>query len=798
MIRIIKWLENSMQKSNPLHPSFFIPLQTGGRVYLWPTLLFCLCHQVYAQSTSSEQVNDRPLGLILNDQLQIPTISDGQVPTFTKSQEIEGVNDRTIILKKDAEIRRNGTVVQADELKYNQDTDIASGQGNLKLNKPNAFFAGPSGQIQLDSKQGWMDSPKYVIKQSHGYGDAKYAEFYDDDRTYLTKPTYSTCSPQNLDWYFSSQDLLIDQSKNEATGKEGVLHFFDTPVFYLPYFSIPISDERRSGFLAATFGLTTNTGLDIAQPYYFNIAPNRDLTMYSRYMSLRGAQLGGEFRYLEPGYSGILKAEYLPNDQIFGANRWAYAWQHQQILAPGVTAYANINRVSDDFYADDLGRSVGQAITRQFTQEAGINYFINGWNLLTRVQKFQTLQPDPTNVILPPYDREPELNALYRNDDFNGSVFSFQGNMTRFTYSGALDAPGAPIPNRGYYSADRGFINTSIAYPFVNPGYYVTPKVGFRANSYNMVGNDNYPGLTQNFALPTMSLDSGMFFERNAPELTPIFGKNMLLNLEPRAFYVYTPYHDQSQIPLFDTAAAGFGIAQIFSENTFVGNDRIADNNKLTVGVTSKILDEDSGIERIRATLAQRFDFAGQQVGLDGNQIAPPGYSDVLVGISTRLNKNINIDFADEYNQDLNKNVQSSTTASWRPAPRQVLNLSYRYTYNTTLDQATVYQYEISGQWPITKSINLIGRWNYDRVTDKTLNTLAGLEYDQECWALRVALSRYMNTSLVTSSQIFFQIEFKGLTGVGPNPINILKLNIPGYTPENQKPVPLSRFETYE
>jgi len=229
-----------------------------------------------------------------------------------------------------------------------------------------------------------------------------------------------------------------------------------------------------------------------------------------------------------------------------------------------------------------------------------------------------------------------------------------------------------------------------------------------------------------------------------------------------------------------------------------VGNDRIADNNKLTVGVTSKILDEDSGIERIRATLAQRFDFAGQQVGLNGNQIAPPGYSDVLVGISTRLNKNINIDFADEYNQDLNKNVQSSTTASWRPAPRQVLNLSYRYTYNTTLDQATVYQYEISGQWPITKSINLIGRWNYDRVTDKTLNTLAGLEYDQECWALRVALSRYMNTSLVTSSQIFFQIEFKGLTGVGPNPINILKLNIPGYTPENQKPVPLSRFETYE
>jgi LPS-assembly protein len=789
-----------MSKSYPPHQPFFVHLKLHGWAYFLSLSLFCLQDQVYGATLASDPILNTPLSLKLDDQLQLPApVADSLVPTFTKSQDVEGVNDRNMILKKDAEIRRNGTVIKGDELDYNLDTDIAIGEGNVKFNKPNASFAGPRGQIKLDSKQGWMETPSYEIKESHGSGMAQYAEFLDDDRTYLTKPTYSTCSPQNLDWYFSASNLLIDQSTNDATGENGVLHFFDTPIFYMPYFSVPLGSDRRSGFLPPTIGLNTNTGFDITSPYYLNIAPNRDLTLYPRYMSKRGVQLGGEFRYLEPTYSGIFKAEYLPNDNIYGADRWAYSWQHQQFLGPGLTAYANINRVSDDLYADDLGRSVGQAITRQYTQEAGLNYYVDGWNFLTRVQKYQTLQPDPTNIVVAPYDREPELNAMYRNLDFNGSIFSFQGNLTRFTYAGPLDAvtPGS-IPNRGYYSADRGFINTSIAYPFTTPGYYLTPKITLRANTYDMIGNDSYPGLTQNFAVPIMSLDSGLFFERDAPELKSIFGRDMLLTFEPRAFYVYSPYRDQSQIPLFDTAAAGFGIAQIFSENTFVGNDRIADNNKLTVGVSSKILDADTGVERIRGVIAQRFDFTGQQVGLYGNQVTTPGYSDILVGASTRLSQNVNIDFADQYNQSINRTTQSSTTASWRPAPRKMLNASYRYTFDPNLLDTTVYQYEISGQWPVSKSVNLIGRWNYDKVTNQTLNTLAGLEYDQECWALRVAFNRYVNTAQQSTSQIFFQIEFKGLTGVGNNPIDIMKLNIPGYIPSNQKPLPLSRFETYE
>lgn len=774
-------------------------LRVYGWEYAWLLVLFCLSNTVYASGESAFAEVAQPLALKLENQLKEQSaLADNQAMTFTKSQEIEGVNDRNMVMKKNAEIRRNGTVIQADEIEYNLDTDIAKGQGNVLLSSPAAKFLGPTGQIQLQSKQGWMEKPEYELKQSRGSGYAEHAQFLDDYRTYLTKPTYSTCNPGNFDWYFSSKDMLIDQAKNDATGEDGVLHFFDTPIFYMPYFSFPTDDNRRTGFLAPTVGLNTNTGFDITAPYYFNIAPNRDLILYPRYMSKRGFLLGGEFRYLEPTYSGLLKGEYIQNDSSFGANRWAYTWRHQQLVSPGMTAYANISRVSDDFYADDLGRTLGQAISRQFTQEAGVNYNIDGWSFLTRVQKFQTLQPDPKNIVLAPYDREPEFNALYRNLDWDGSIFTFQGNLTRFSYSSLLDSPGLAIPNRGYAAADRGFINTSISYPFITPGYFVTPKLNVRANTYNMMGNDNYPGMTQSFALPTMSLDSGLFFDRDAPELKSIFGKDMIVTIEPRAFYVYTPYVDQTKIPLFDTASAGFGIAQIFSENTFVGNDRIADNNKLTVGVSSKILDADTGVERIRGTIAQRFDYKGQRVGLNGDQINAPAYSDLLFGLLTRLSGNINLDFANQYNQDLQRTVQSSTTASWRPAQRKMVNVSYRYNYNTTAMSTAIYQYELSGQWPITNSLNGIGRWNYDKITQQTLNTLAGFEYDQDCWAFRVAINRFVNTSQLSTTQIFFQLEFKGLTGVGKNPIDIIRLNIPGYVPTNQKPLPLSRFENYD
>lgn len=783
---------------------FFTP-QFSCNLHVRRGFFVSICGVLIVANVTYAQSSDKtPLSLRLDDQLIVRDgQSDDKSLTFTSSQKIEGTNDRTVNLSGDAEIRRNGSVVKGDKISYDPDTDIADVTGKAKFIKDTTTFAGPRARLKLDSQEGWMESPDYELRDTRGSGHASRADFLGDDKILLSQPTYTTCTPENLAWYFSSNEMEIDREKKEGIGTGGVLHFMGAPIFYTPYFSLPMSSERRSGFLAPTVGLNSNNGLDLTVPYYYNIAPNRDLTIYPRYLSLRGTQLGGEYRYLESNYSGTLLAEYLPNDSITNTNRWAYSWRHQQLLSPGLTFYSNVNRVSDDFYADDLGRSVGQAISRQFTQELGLNYGYQGWNFLTRVQKYQTLQPDPTAIVALPYDREPQVNARYRNLNWNGAIVNFEADYTRFTYNGALDAPGTTVFNRQFYAVNRSFVNTSVSFPYITPGYYVTPKISLRANTYNTESNPLYQGVSQSYTLPTMSLDSGMFFERDAPELKGLFGREMLMTLEPRIMYVYTPYQDQTQLPLLDTGPMGFGISQIFSENTFVGNDRFADNNKVTAGVTTRILDAETGIERVRAIVAQRIDLSGQRVGLYSDVTADQlqsqnKYSDLLMAASTRLMGNLNLDIANQHNIQLNRSVQTSMTASWRPSPRRMLNFSYRYTYDPTIPDTTIYQYEVSGQWPLTKNLYGIGRWNYDKVSEKTLNTLVGLEYDQDCWAARVAVQKFLNTSLVSTTQIFFQLEFKGLGGMGNNPIDIMRLNIPGYMPVNQAPTPVSRFERYE
>ena len=346
--------------------------------------------------------------------------------------------------------------------------------------------------------------------------------------------------------------------------------------------------------------------------------------------------------------------------------------------------------------------------------------------------------------------------------------------------------------------------------PQITPGYYLKPKLSFQANQYSGILT-NSPSTSinqslnqpiQGFALPTLSLDSGLAFERDATEMKGFFGRDMIVTMEPRAFYVYTPFQSQAQTPLFDTADAGFGITQIFSENTFVGNDRVADNNKLTMGLTSRVLETNTGAERATVTLAQRQDFTGQRVGLNGTIQNPTRYSDTLGASTIRLLGNFNVDLFGQYNTQLNRFVQSSVGAGWRPTPGRSLNFAYRNVWNPPTDGTNsgvtqTDQYNAFGEWPVFKKYRLLGRWGYDALTTKTLNTLVGLQYDADCWTARFAYSQARNTSQITTTQVLFQLEFRGFASVGNNPVDVMRLNVPGYQPI-AKPLPPSPYENYQ
>jgi LPS-assembly protein len=405
------------------------------------------------------------------------------------------------------------------------------------------------------------------------------------------------------------------------------------------------------------------------------------------------------------------------------------------------------------------------------------------------------------NALLTP-DRSRQFVSLP-----TGPQVSFSSDFTRFAYNiGGNLAATAP----GVFSqADRTVVKAAVGMPTTTPGYFIKPKLSVQSNNYNATAFvPGYPP-AQGFTIPTLSLDSGLAFEREAAELKGFFGRDMLVTMEPRAFYVYTPFQDQSNTPLFDTASAGFGITQIFSENTFVGNDRIADNNKLTMGVTSRMIEAATGAERANVTLAQRQDFTGQRVGLTNTIQNPTTYSDTLGAGSVRLMGNFNVEAFGQYNTQLNRLVQTTVGGSWRPTSGRNLNFGYRNVWSPPVSASpennlagtpgltTTDQYNISGQWPITRKISTLGRWGYDALTLNTLNLLAALEYKEDCWTGRFAYSQVRNTTQITTTQVLFQIEFRGFGAAGSNPVDIMRLNVPGYMPTTRT-LPPSIYENYQ
>ncbi len=776
--------------------------------------------------------------LKLDDQLRVGRpIEDGKALTFTSSDSIDGVVERDMHLKGRAQIRRNGAVLKADEITYDPDTDIADLIGNAELSKGNVTFKGPSGQFKVDAREGAMETPTYELRDSRGSGKAKKLTIEGPDIFVFDKATYTTCTPENMDWYFTVSNLEIDNEQKEMVGTHGVMRFFDVPIAYIPYFTAPTGGQRRSGILAPVVGYNSNNGLDITQPYYVNIAPNRDLLLLPRYMNHRGAMLGAQYRFLDTKYSGSLGGEYLSHDKQTGTDRWKYDWQQRQVFSGGVgpggaplpgswSGYANVARVSDNLYPTQFSQSIAGAVTNQFRQEVGTTKGLTGslsnWNVSARAMTFQTLQPDPTVTVQAPYNVLPNVTAAYNNRLTpsaassngkyvtlpSGPATTFSTDFTRFAYNIqghlAATAPGV------YSQADRTVVKGAMSLPQVTPGYYITPKVSFQSNTYNATPFNNVGAApAQGFTIPTFSLDSGLAFERDAAELKGFFGRDMLLTMEPRAFYVYTPYQSQAQTPVFDTADAGFGVSQIFAENTFIGNDRIADRNAATLGMTSRMIEANTGAERANVTLAQQQQFTGQKVGLNGNIVNPSTYSDTLGSGSIRLLGNFSADMFGQYNTQLNRFVQTTVGGSWRPTPGRSLNFGYRNVWSPpvqasiqnnqlyTPSATTTDQYNISGQWPITREVSVLGRWGYDALTTKTLNTLVGLEWTRDCWTFRGAYSQMLNTSQLTTTQVLFQIEFRGFASAGSNPVDIMKLNVPGYMPTS-KPIPPSIYENYQ
>ncbi|WP_426103802.1 LPS-assembly protein LptD [Massilia sp. TSP1-1-2] len=711
-------------------------------------------------------------------------IEESNPTVYVEAEEIDGRPDRDVTLKRNVELIRGETRLTADVACFKQVENEVTAQGHVNMARFGDRYKGDELQLNLASGKGWVLRPEYKMELNNAQGRAARLDFISEDEALITNGTYSTCEGPNPDWYLKSSTLRLDAGRDVGVAGKTIVYFKGVPIMGAPGMSFSLSGARRSGWLPPSIGLGAKGRAEVMVPYYVNIAPNRDLTVFPRMMIGRGLQLGATGRYLgetDAGtYAGQTHLEALFHDQITKSDRWLVKSTHAQALRRNWSFGWNLNAASDDEYPSDFSKSVSSSAERQLLREVRTDLYGKYWSLTARVQNYQVLQ-DPAALTNPalfvprPYNRLPEILLRAGRYDVGGFDWAVNAEATRFSHPDLI-------------SGNRAVVTPQVSYPVVRPGYYVTPKLLLHASAYQLdskpdskpdsaLGSQrdgSVPGTPGSLSrvLPTFSVDSGLVFERRAR----LFGRAVTQTLEPRLFYVYTPYKDQSRFPLFDTAEPGFNFAQIFTENRFIGSDRVSDANQVTAAVVSRFL-ESNGAERLRLSLGQRFYLSDQRVQLLGNSPGADSRSDVLLAASGRVSETWSVDSAVQYNANTSSVVSSNYGVQWIPGKQKVINAEYRF----VRDQ--VKNLDLSAQWPIGRRWYGVGRVSYSLSQHKTLESLIGLEYKADCWVFRMGAQRFVVTTRDASTPIFFELELNGLSKLGTgSPLESFYKSIPGYS----------------
>ncbi|HJW53023.1 MAG TPA: LPS-assembly protein LptD [Burkholderiaceae bacterium] len=712
-------------------------------------------------------------------------VSRDTSPTYARADHIEGSVDERIVLEGNAEVRRGGMVLRGDRIIYTQATDQVDVEGHARVFARGGTFSGPQLSFRVDAQTGSMPDAQFTYPARNGRGEATLVEFLSEQRARMENAKFTTCAPGDDAWWVKVESAEIDSLEQSATATWGYLYFQGIPILASPFFGFPIGNQRRSGFLTPTFGLSSTLGTDIRTPYYWNIAPNYDYTISPRVMSKRGVLLGNEFRILEPTFSGTLLYDVIPDDRQTGSARDYTGVTLSYNGLPGVAAGVNYNRVSDDNYFVDFSSTILGSAQKILPQDAFVSYTESYWNTAVRVTKNQVLQ-DPLAPVTPPYERVPQVTMTGFVADWRGWEAGAIVDATRFTN-----------PQAGLQDGGRYIINPRVAYPIEAASWFITPRAQLSATYYSL-DPQFYPNdHTQTRVLPILSLDSGLIFERDVQW----FGRSSQQTLEPRLYYAYIPFRAQNQLPNFDSALADLNYAQFFTENIYSGYDRIVNANQLTLALATRILDQETGAERLRAAVGQRYYFTDQKVTLPGETPRASSESDLLAAIYAQLGYQWAAEIALQYSAETSAISRATAGMRWQPRRASVISAYYRYQQNTADNTSTgsgTNQVDLSAQWPLSDRWYGVGRYNYSFENSKPVEIIAGFEYKADCWVARFAYQRFQTTTASTTSNFYFQLELTGLTSVGTNALSQLQRNIPGYQRINPLPRQPGMFEYYE
>ncbi|MEY4428320.1 MAG: hypothetical protein RLZZ182_1009 [Pseudomonadota bacterium] len=758
------------------------------------------------------QVSEPAPGLRIANTLSWPVGGSKEaeeLPVYFEADRLEGSPDDVMKASGDVRLTRGDLIMRADQITHRQADNSAQADGNVKVLRRGDVFTGPALNLKLDTLEGDFTSPVYRFARTDAGGHAARIEFLGPNRLRAVDATYSSCTPENSaepDWVLKTGSVLLDQEKAEGVARNAVVWFKGIPILATPVLSFPLNDERKSGLLPPSFDYDSKNGFEYSQPYYLNIAPDRDATLTPTLSTRRGLGLDGEFRYLAPRDGGTLKASVLPDDKVSGNTRGMLDLQHsgraEDASSTRMTTYdLRVRRVSDDDYWKDFPRTLNSGITltpRLLGSQLSVERQINAraWGLGSnqatlygKVQNWQSLRDldaasDLTAQLVSPYQREPQLGLRARSASESGLVWDLTTEFNRFTNQ-----------DRTRVSGNRLHALGRVERRFGNSAWFVTPRLSLNAADYTLDNNSALGGQRRHYtrSIPTASVESGLVFERP----THWFGKPFMQTLEPRLQYVRTPYRDQAGIPLFDSAARDFNPYSIFAENAFTGVDRVSDANLMSVGVITRLLDPVTSQEAMRLGVVQKVQFSDQRVTPNDGAPITQRLSDLLLVGSTSILPRTWLDTTVQYSAQDNRVERSSTGIRVNLGPWRNIAFGHLYTRDGNEQIDFSWQVPLSGKTPaldgagrVARAVQSecsgswysVGKVTYSMVDKRVSSGVLGFEYDGGCWIGRIVADQSALGS-ANATRILFQLELIGLSRLGTSALKTLNSSVGGYRP---------------
>lgn len=679
------------------------------------------------------------------------------------------------ILRGDVQAQQGDQRLEASQVTYDRLNNYLKAEGDVTYGSPDLAVRSEHAEVNLDDQTGWFSAAQYYEPNRHAQGSAERVDVQYRDRTsQLRQVTYSTCERGDELWQLRARRLELNQKTGRGTAKHISLAVKNIPILYFPYLSFPINDERQSGFLTPNAGFDSENGFEARIPYYWNIAPNQDMTLTPRIFTARGLMLGAEYRFLTRQAQGRIAGEYLPYDAKEDRGRAALFTAGQ--ANPWSRLYADLlyQTVSDNDYLDDFSNRLDLLNETVLDRHLDLFYQADRWIALARAQNFQTLDKDifaePADR---PYDRLPQLlfDGAWPQQAF-GLTYKLRNELVNFYHADNV---------HGW----RLDLWPKLSLPLQQPAGYIKPQVSYRYTVYDL--QDTLPDQEDrqpSRGVPIASLDTGLFFER--PVQWPgDNGQSGLLTLEPRLFYLYVPFRNQTDFPLFDSTLIDPSYSWMFLENRFTGADRQGDANQLTTAVTSRLLTTADGSERARLSVGQIFYFTDRRVTLNNTAAEENNNSDLIGEGFVQLRRDLALFGTLQWDINHQDIQRSGADLRYRPSNGRLLNLAYRYSAKdpeNRPDLDELEQIDISALWTFSERWRGVARWNYSLNDSRSLETFAGFEYDSCCWALRMLARQHRDKPEEDAdNSVLVQLEFKSLAGIGTNITNFLEDAILGY-----------------